>query len=182
MGYPTIDKFDIKFIERTKQNVSEFDKTNKFTHLINSLVGLIFIPNEFNKKGRRTYKIDFLNKPISDYKTLSEIFSGQVTLNNEQGENFNQRKFFRKDKDGNSKSIQEVNVGELVRLFRNGIAHSNIIPVAEGNYWKGIIVKNFETPKKEKQNDFNFEAYLNQKELRVFSTFIADEYLKNINK
>ena len=43
MGYPTIDKFDIKFIERTKQNVSEFDKTNKFTHLINSLVGLIFV-------------------------------------------------------------------------------------------------------------------------------------------
>lgn len=56
MGYPTIDKFDIKFIERTKQNVKEFDKPNKFTHLINSLVGLIFIPNEFHKKGRRTYK------------------------------------------------------------------------------------------------------------------------------
>lgn len=66
MGYPTIDKFDIKFIERTKQNVTEFDKPNKFTHLINSLVGLVFIPNEFNKKSNRTYKIDFLNKPISE--------------------------------------------------------------------------------------------------------------------
>ena len=66
MGYPTIDKFDIKFIERTKQNVKEFDKLNKFTHLINSLVGLIFIPNEFHKKGRRTYKVDFLNSFIAN--------------------------------------------------------------------------------------------------------------------
>ena len=88
MGYPTIDKFDIKFIERTKQSVAKFDKPNKFTHLINLLVGLIFIPNESNKKGKRTYKIDFLNKPISDYKTLSDIFLGEATLNNEQGENF----------------------------------------------------------------------------------------------
>jgi hypothetical protein len=53
MGYPTIDKFDIKFIERTKQNVKDYDKQNKFTHLINSLVGLIFIPNEFNKKRQK---------------------------------------------------------------------------------------------------------------------------------
>ena len=182
MGYPTIDKFDIKFIERTKQNVTAFNKPHKFTHLINSLVGLIFIPNEFNKKGKRTYKIDFLNKPISDYKTLSDIFSGEVTLANEQGENFSQIKFFKKDKEGNSKTIQETSVGELVSLFRNGIAHSNITPVAEGNYWKGIIVKNFKSTMKEKQNDFNFEAYLNQKELRIFSTFIADEYLNNVTK
>lgn len=182
MGYPTIDKFDIKFIERTKQNVEESDNPNSFTHLINSMLGLIFIPNEFNKKGKRTYIIDFLNKQMSEYKILSDIFSGEVTLTDEKGENFTQRKFFRKKKNGNPKTIQETSVGELVRLFRNGIAHSNITPVAEGSYWKGIIVKNFDTPKKEKQNDFNFEVYLNQKELRFFSTFIADEYLNNINK
>jgi hypothetical protein len=132
------------------------------------------------KKGKRTYKIDFLNKPISDYKKLADIFTGNVTLVNEQGQNFQQRKFFKKDKNNNSNTIQETSVGELVRLFRNGIAHSNITPVAEGDNWKGIIVKNFVTPTKEKQNDFNFETYLNQRELRIFATFIADEYLNNI--
>ena len=181
MGYPTIDKFDIRFIERTKANVKEFDKPNKFTHLINSLVGLIFIPNEFNKKGRRTYKIDFLNKSISDYPKLVSIFSGLATLTNEQGNQFQQRKFFHRNKNGIDKTIIDTTVGDLVRLFRNGIAHSNITPVAEGDYWKGIIVKNFETTRKEKVNDFNFETYLNQKELRIFATLIAYEYLMNTN-
>ncbi|WP_161805860.1 HEPN family nuclease [Pedobacter sp. Hv1] len=53
MGYPTIDQFDIKFIERTKQNVASFSGPNKFTHLLNSLIGLIFVPHEFNNKGKR---------------------------------------------------------------------------------------------------------------------------------
>ncbi|RAR70625.1 HEPN family nuclease [Flavobacterium aciduliphilum] len=180
MGYPTIDKFDIKFIERTKQNVKEFDKTNKFTHLINSLVGLIFIPNEFHKKGRRTYKVDFLNSFISNYPELEKIFTGEVTIENELGNQIIQNKFFYRDNKGNQRTIYNTELGELVRLFRNGIAHSNIIPVSEGNYWKGIIVKNFENKTKEKNNDFNFETFLNQKELRVFATLIADEYLKNI--
>jgi hypothetical protein len=181
MGYPTIDKFDIKFIERTKENLSEFKPSYNFTHLINSLVGLIIIPNEFNKKGKRTFKFDFLNKPISDYKTLSRIFTGEVTLINEQGNKFQQRKFFTKDKNENPKTIEETTIGELVRLFRNGIAHSNITPVADGLNWKGIIVKNFKSAAKEKVDDYNFEAYLSQNELLQFATFIASEYLKNIN-
>lgn len=180
MGYPTIDKFDIKFIERTKQNVKEFDKPNKFTHLINSLVGLIFIPNEFHKKGKRTYKVDFLNSYISNYSELEEIFAGEVTIKDELGNQIIQNKFFYRDKKGNQRTIYNTELGELVRLFRNGIAHSNIIPVAEGDYWKGIIVKNFENYSKEKKNDFNFETFLNQKELRIFATLISDEYLKNI--
>jgi hypothetical protein len=179
MGYPTIDKFDIKFIERTKEYVKKSVLPNTFTHLINSLVGLIFIPNEFHKKGKRTYVVDFLNKPISEYQKLSEIFSGEVTLSNELGEPFQQLKFFRKNSNNNRKTIEETTVGNLVRLFRDGIAHSNITPIAEGVHWSGIIVKNFENHKKEDVNDFNFEVYLNQHELNIFATFIADEYLNN---
>ena len=180
MGYPTIDKFDIKFIERTKANVKSFKRPNKFTHLINSLIGLLFVPHEFHKKGYRKYKINFLNNYISDYKTLSKIFSGSVNLTDEQGELFKQSKFFCKDKHNNLRTLETTTVGDLVRLFRNGIAHQNIIPVAEGTYWKGIIVRNFSNKQKERNGDFNFETFLNQKELRVFATFIADEYLKNI--
>jgi len=92
MGYPTIDKFDIKFIKRTKTNVKSFDHPNTFTHLINSLIGLIFVPHEFHKKGRRKYKIDFLNEAISNYQILVNIFSGTIKLFNEQGKVFTQKK------------------------------------------------------------------------------------------
>ncbi len=178
MGYPTIDKFDIKFIQRTKENVAEFKGNNKFTHLLNSLVGLIFVPHEFNNKGK-TFKENFLKKSVSEYKTLSDIFSGTTQLTNEQGQQFQQRKFFYKTKAGDQ-TIQTTTVGDLVRLFRNAIAHQNITPVAEGDYWKGIIVKNYKNQTDRKNDNFNFEAFLNQKEVRLFATLISDEYLKNV--
>ena len=180
MGYPTIDKFDIKFIQRTKENVKTFQGDNKFTHLLNSLVGLIFVPHEFNNKGKRTLKVNFLDKTISDYTILSKIFSGEIDLTNEQGQVFKQRKFFARDNAGQQLTIQTCTIGNLVRLFRNAIAHQNITPVAEGNYWKGIIVKNYINQKDYKNDNFNFEAFLNQKEVRLFATLIADEYIKNI--
>jgi hypothetical protein len=179
MGYPTIDKFDLRFIERTLENVKLAKNPNKFTHLINSLVGLIFLPHEFNKKGKRTYTVDFLNKPLSDYELLAKIFSGEVDLTDEKGKHFKQAKFYRKDRANNNVDIKTTTVGELVRLFRNGIAHQNIIPVGEGGYWKGIIVRNYTN---EKSGDYNFETFLNQKELREFATLIATEYLNHAKK
>lgn len=178
MGYPTIDKFDIKFIQRTKENVAEFNGDNKFTHLLNSLVGLIFVPHEFNNKGK-TFKVNFLKKSIYEYQALTEIFSGVTQLTNEQGQQFQQRKFFYITKAG-EQTIQTTTVGDLVRLFRNSIAHQNITPVAEGNYWKGIIVKNYKNQTDRANDNFNFEAFLSQKEVLQFATLISDEYLKNV--
>lgn len=180
MGYPTVDKFDIKFIERTKANVKSFDKPNKFTHLINSLLGLIFIPNEFHKKGKRKYKVDFLNSRIAEHELLTNIFNGNADLMNEQLEHFSQQKFYLRNNKNIEQTIETTTIGELLRLFRNGIAHQNITPVAEGDYWKGIIVKNYRNQKDEKNGNFNFATYLNQKELRLFATFIADQYIQNI--
>ena len=65
MGYPATDVFDIKFIERTRQNLEEFKGTNNFTNLINNLIGLIFIPHEYNNKGLRK-SLGFLNKKVSE--------------------------------------------------------------------------------------------------------------------
>ncbi|KQC00951.1 hypothetical protein AQF98_09780 [Pedobacter sp. Hv1] len=64
-------------------------------------------------------------------------------------------------------------------MFRNSIAHQNITPVAEGDEWQGIIIKNYRNKTDTANGFFNFEAFLNQKEVRLFATLIADEYLKN---
>jgi hypothetical protein len=116
---------------------------------------------------------------LSDYELLTKIFTGEVDLTDENGKNFKQAKFYRKDKANNKVDIKTTTVGELVRLFRNGIAHQNIIPVGEGGYWKGIIVRNYTN---EKSGDYNFETFLNQKELREFATLIATEYLNHAKK
>lgn len=178
MGYPTIDRFDVKFIERTLTNIKAANSPNKFTHLLNSLIGLIFIPHEFNRDNKRKYSMEFLNKKISQFPTLAKMFTGEADLKNEQGVHFRQTKFFLKNTSGKRQSTDTTAIGELVRLFRNGIAHQNIIPVAEGNYWKGVIVRNYQNPRKESEGDFNFETFLNQRELREFSTFVAIEYLR----
>ena len=179
MGYPTIEKFDVRFIERTKENVANFTGNNKFTHLLNSLIGLIFIPHEFYKKGR-FFKVDFLDKFISDYVVLGKIFSGNVKIENDRGQNITQNKFYYKDNKGQEQSIETTKLRDLVRLFRNSIAHQNITPVAEGKNWIGIIVRNYKNKTDMANGIFNFEVYLNQKEVLSFATLISTEYLENI--
>jgi hypothetical protein len=179
MGYPTIDKFDIRFIERTLTNVKMFRYQNRFTHLINSLLGLIFIPHEFAKKGKRQSSLKFLNSKVSDCKDLVSIFSGSVKISNEAGDLVDQPRYRHWDNKGNPVEIQDVTVGNLIRLFRNGIAHQHIVPVAEHNYWIGIIVRNFQSEPKEKLGHYNFEVFLNQRDLRIFATFIGSKYIES---
>ncbi|MBK8112879.1 MAG: hypothetical protein IPK46_22565 [Saprospiraceae bacterium] len=101
-------------------------------------------------------------------------------MTNEQGQNFQQRKFYYRNYAGQQQTIHTTSVEELLRLFRNSIAHQNITPVAEGEYWQGIIVKNYRNKTDTANGNFNFEAYLNQNEVRLFATLIADEYVKNV--
>jgi hypothetical protein len=177
MGYPTINKFDVKFIERTNEILTTYDGNNDFTLLINSLLGLIFIPHEFQNKGHN-FKVKFLKKSISEYEKLTDIFSGVVQLTNEVGGVFEQKKFYYKPKDI-EQTIHTTTIGCLLKLFRNAIAHQNIIPVAEGENWHGIVVKNYKNSAEKKKNNFNFEAFLTQKDVQVLSTLISDEYLLN---
>lgn len=174
MGYPTIVDFDLKFIERTKANVKSASSPNTFTHLINSMIGLIFVPHEFNQKGKRKYKVDFLNNSIASYPELKNIFDGIANIMGEDGKVFQQNKFHYQT-NGVAKTIIDSTVGDLLRLCRNGIAHQNITPVADGDRWVGIIIKNYNN-----KNICNFETYMTQRNLRLFGLFIADQYLKNV--
>ena len=44
------------------------------------------------------------------------------------------------------------------------------------------IVKNYKNKADTASGNFNFEAFLNQKEVRLFATLIADEYVKNVQQ
>ncbi len=180
MGYPKIAKFDKEFASRTLANVENFEHTNSFTHLINSLIGLIIIPRQFNLTKARKYKVDFLKINIADCPEICALFDGEEELIDEAGTKYKQPKFFFKDKNG-ARTINDTNVGELVSLFRHGIAHSNITPVSDdsGVHWKGIIVKNYKNQSDEKNGDYNFQTFLDQDGLRHFATYIAKQYVAN---
>jgi hypothetical protein len=58
MDYPSVNDFDKNFIKRTIENLDGKVK-NTFTHLLNSLLGLIILPRQWNLQGRR--KIEYFN-------------------------------------------------------------------------------------------------------------------------
>lgn len=73
MGYPTIQNFDIVFVKRTLENTENYNGEYTFTMLVNSLLGLIILPNEYNIKGLRNYKFDFLNQSVTTFTELLPI-------------------------------------------------------------------------------------------------------------
>lgn len=179
MGYPSTDVFDIKFIERTKKNLEDFNGDNNFTNLINSLVGLIFIPHEYNNKGRRK-NLQFLKLKISEIEDLKTIFTFQSIDVKVDGrvEKFPK---FQYRKGGRNLNLENIEVQDLLRLVRNSIAHANLIPFGEDNVWSGIIMKNFQDKKKEKKDKYNFITVLRRKELKTFAIIISNLYLKEVN-
>jgi len=180
MGYPATDIFDIKFIERTKKNLEDFKGENNFTNLINNLIGLIFIPHEYNNKRKRQ-NISFLKKSISEIEEFANIFSSDQVEIIVDGELVALPKF-KYIKDNKALSIEEVKTEDLLRLMRNSFAHANLTPFGEGNIWQGVIIKNYQDKKKERKDKYNFIAVLKRKELEKFAITIADLYLDDAQK
>lgn len=178
MGYPTTDVFDIKFIERTKENVKSFRGVNNFTNLINNLVGLIFIPHEYNNKGNRK-TLSFLKCKISEIESLKTIFEARAIDVQVDGEIKQFPKFIYR-KDGKELDLDKIEVQDLLRLVRNSIAHANMIPFGEGDVWEGIIIKNFQDKKKQKKDKYNFITVLKREELEKFALTISDLYLNEV--
>lgn len=176
MGYPATDVFDIKFIERTRQNLKEFKGTNNFTNLINNLIGLIFIPHEYNNKGLRK-SLGFLSKRLSEIEPLTKIFTTDNSKVIIDGV-VNELPKFKYRKDGKDLGLNEIEIRDILRLVRNSFAHANLIPFGEGQIWEGVIIKNYQDKKKEKKDKYNFIAVLKRQELEDFAITISDLYLK----
>lgn len=73
MGLPSIENFDISFIKRTSENLTNYKGDYEFTMLLNSLLGLIVVPNE-SKDGRK-FNFDFWSKKLTDFPELNAIFT-----------------------------------------------------------------------------------------------------------
>ena len=60
--------------------------------------------------------------------------------------------------------------------MRNGIAHQRIESISEDNKWKGVIIQDSHN------GNIGLNLELKTSELRKFAFYIADEYLKELNK
>lgn len=178
MASPSIQNFDISFIERTLKNLEEYKGEYDFTLLLNSLLGLLILPNEFNIKGVREYNFNFLEEKITKYTDLKDIFFiKDITLINEDNKEYIQKKFYWSNNNKNKLNPEDIKLADLINRIRNGVAHFGIIPTKDGDKWKGIIIRNY--PEK-KSGYFNMEIYFEEKELKTFAEFIAKKYLKTI--
>ena len=179
MGYPKIADFDKTIIKRTKENLKNTAFKEDFTQLLNSLLGLIVILHQMKIQGRR--RMAFFEKKISDYTEL-DFLKDEDTFNDEQkDQSFKEiitKKLIHKHID-----YDKIKIHELIKYIRNGIVHYGIRPTKDGDKWEGIVMRNY---KKEKQipkwgDDYIFQIYLTQSELKGLCILLTDEYLKELS-
>ena len=177
MGLPSIENFDVSFIERTSENLKNYEGEYEFTMLLNSLLGLIIVPRE--QQFRRYMKFNSFQKKIKDVEILKSVLSkGNVKLYKGKKE-VEQHKFYWLSDSNNEISFNEITVAELMTRMRHSIAHFGIIPVAkpeDKTEWCGVILQNFRPNNRTK----NFELYLDEQEVRTISNFIAQKYIDNV--
>lgn len=178
MGYPTVAYFDKNIVKRTKENLENSSIKNDFTHLLNSLFGLIIIPNQMKIQGRRSLRL--FDEKLSNYKEL-DFFKGEQTFLDEQNDGrfieITASKFTHK-----SLKYEDLKFSDFINHLRNAIAHNGIRPIKDpgnGN-WYGIILRNYKKDKDiSKWNDkYYLQLLLSQAELKSLCDFLTNKYLE----
>ncbi len=197
MGYPKINTFDKRLIERTIRNLDDYRGQFEFTHLINSLLTLIVLPHEYYKRKYFDLNSSFLKDRVLEIKEIKDFFIGSVELVDENGDVYNQKRLILKSTKFKIKDANNLLLDELLRRLRHGIAHHNIRPArdefyesqSEKSYWKGVVIRCYPSQKNSDDKDalgwnenFTIEVYLNYEDLKTFSKVIANKYLKNIEE
>ncbi len=151
MGIPA-GKYDIELIKRTKKLLKTYEGNFNLTLLMNCLLSLIVLPQQYNARIR---KLPFMNDE------LNEIAEIQFVLNS-TGFFFDRRNF-------------NNDLKNLLNRIRNGIAHQRIEAISENNKWKGIIIEDYDMA-----GNLGLHLELTTAELRRFSFYIADNYLREV--
>jgi len=147
-------KYDVELIKRTKELIKSYKGKYNLTLLMNGLLSLIVLPQEHNSRVR---KLNFMNKDLND---IPEI---QFILNSPN---------FYFDRRGYNNDLKN-----LLKRMRNGISHQRIETINENKKWKGVILQDLD-----RHNNVGLNLELKTSELRNFAFYIADEYLKELNK
>jgi len=174
MGYPTVSQFDKQFIARTIENL-DGEVKNTFTHLLNSLLGLVICPRQWNTLGRRI-PVFFACKLI-DFSEL-DFLKEATTFSDEYNKNHEIYKLsFR------GKKYEEITLKDVIDKLRHSIAHQSIRPTKEENKWEGIIFRSYPADPIAAlwEDNFSMQMYLTQSEIRTLVLFIAQRYLDELD-
>jgi hypothetical protein len=174
MGYPTIGQFDVNIISRTIQNL-DAKVQNTYTHLVNSLMGLVILPRQWNLQRRRTitsFESRILESENLNFLNNKDIFTNEDNLNEEIP-----------ILELRGKNIQEITFKDIIDNLRHSVAHQSIRPTQENNSWHGIIFRSYRNDEQATHwgNDYRMQLYLTEEQLRILVTEIADKYLAEVD-
>lgn len=153
MGIPN-GKYDIELIRRTKELIQSYNGKYNLTLLMNGILSLIVLPQQHNSRIR---KLKFMNQNLDEIPDIEFVLNSSNFLFDPR--NFNQ------------------DLKNLLNRIRNGIAHQRIEAISEGNKWKGVIIEDYD-----RNNNLGLHLELTTAELRRLSFYVADKYLKELEK
>lgn len=174
MAFPTIGSFDVNFIERTINNLDanvEFE----FSHLLNSLVGMIILPRQMIIQGRRI--VEIFNQTLDTFEFL-EGLNEQVCIIDDVGHENVIDKFI------SNQHFGETSLQRFISNLRHSIAHQSLRPTRDGDLWNGVIFRCYPNRQDEQvglwANNYYFQVYFTYNELRNITRSIARMYLDNL--
>ena len=157
-----VKDFDIEFIERTQKLIANYNGDTEFTLLLNCLLGMIIIPNQFNQKKHLKY----LQKEIIDIPTIRECLESSLDFK------FEPIKRIKGSKPAEYEPAKKT-LKNLMKSIRNSLSHIETIePINENGKWVGIVL----TDKHQGSNEPIFKCNLKYEQILVVSEYISSEY------
>lgn len=168
MGKIEEKDFDIEFIERTQTLIKEYNGQTEFTLLLNCLLGLIILPNQFNQRKRLKY-LD------SELTEIPDIFN---SLKINKNFKFNPTK---RERGSNPPRYvpAKQNLKSLLKSIKNALSHIETIkPINKNEKWVGVklIDKNMTT------QNIEMECVLKYSQIKIIAEHISTEYQREILK
>jgi len=146
-----IRKFEIEFVERTRELLLNYNGKYRFSNLINCTLGLIILPYE------NISSTDVWQKNVDEIDSLPS---------------FKLIKFKPIQRINKNKTIYYPNTLEIfLKKLRNGFAHQNIVPInSEGSFTSIKIFNKY-------GNEIDLDVIFTENQLKEFSLFISNLYL-----
>ncbi len=179
--------YPVEFVERTVELINKLSSEAKkenldVTFLMNCMLGLIVATNENIKK----YNYNEFNRKLSSCGEDATVSKNIVNIKykiycKQHNKMIDKTLFLILADDGeiavdvkisDCQQTKDMTLRELLSKIRNGVSHQNIEPINADKEWKGVRIWNINRELKD------FEVKFEVSELKCFSIFIAETYLK----